>query len=508
MSFVGLWRRNQHLGGPSNRVVAFALAVALPFASSLVTARVEALHTIPFALSFVSMAIIASYGGLFPALLSVALSTVANHYLLPAPGAPSVALLVGRPVSLVVSAVVISLMTNGLRRSAAALTVALAKLKEQSSALVESQQASKCASWTYDTRDRTRWYPGGYEVFGIPFDELERLRSQVDLIWPEDQPAVREAIKHMLEGRGPLLIEYRVLWPNGELHWSEARGTPHESDPHVWRGVTFDITDRKLSELALIRSEKLAAMGRLASTIAHEINNPLEAVTNLLYLARRDTSLRSDTEQHLAMAERELARIGEITRLALGFIRISAARRDVEVVDGVEDVLSLFRHRFDMKNIHIERHYEPGVTVNIAPQELRQIATNLISNALDAASPPTALVRIQVCRHEQVAVLLVEDNGSGIADAHLPRVFEPFFSTKDDTGTGIGLWVTRELVEKNGGRISVQSGDLPGGVRTSFRIEFPACPADAGLRQAHDIAQGATEDAAAPGRRLLKPVSL
>jgi signal transduction histidine kinase len=126
-----------------------------------------------------------------------------------------------------------------------------------------------------------------------------------------------------------------------------------------------------------------------------------------------------------------------------------------------------------MKNVAIHRSYEPGVTVHIAPQELRQIATNLISNALDASSPPNARVSIQIGREENSAVLLVEDNGSGISEAHLHRIFDPFFTTKDDTGTGIGLWVTRELVEKAGGTISVKSGELPGGAKTSFRIAFP-----------------------------------
>jgi signal transduction histidine kinase len=473
MSSTGFGANSKRPGRPSDRVIAFVLAVVLPLVAAFLTARYEALQTVPYALHFVAMAIVAIFGGFAPALLSVVISIEANHYLLPHQHVGAGAIVILRPLVLIISAAMISLLTRGSRRSAEALEIALATLQEQSSALIESQQASKCASWTYDSRDRTRWYPGGYEVFGIPFAELEKLPSPISLIWPEDQQPVIDAVKKMVSERTPLLVEYRVLWPNGELHWSEARGNPHEGDPHLWRGITFDITDRKLSELALIRSEKLAAMGRLASTIAHEINNPLEAVTNLLYLARRDPRLNPDTDEHLATAERELARVGEITRLALGFIRTSAERRDIEIVDGIEDVLSLFRHRFEMKNVAIHRSYEPGVTIHIAPQELRQIATNLISNALDASSPPNARVSIQIGREQTSAVLLVEDNGSGISEAHLHRIFDPFFTTKDDTGTGIGLWVTRELVEKAGGTISVQSGELPGGAKTCFRIEFP-----------------------------------
>jgi PAS domain S-box-containing protein len=472
MSVAGLGIAGTRPSRPSNRTLAFALAVVLPIISGVLTSRYEALHAVPFALHFVSMAVIATFGGFAPAIVSVAVSIEVNHYLLshlrPATGA----IIILRPLILIVSAAAISLLTSGSRRSAAALENALTRLQQQTEALMESQQASKCASWTYDSRDRTRWYPGGFEVFGIPLVELEKLPSPIDLIWPEDQPHVIAAVRKMISERMPLLVEYRVLWPNGEMHWSEARGNPHDGNPHLWRGITFDITDRKLAEQALIRSEKLAAMGRIASTIAHEINNPLEAVTNLLYISRKDETLRRETDEHLATAERELARVGEITRLALGFMRTSAQPRDIEIVDAIEDVLALFRHRFEMKNVAIERLFEPGVTVTIAPQELRQIATNLISNALDATSPPDARVWVRVAREHERAVLFVEDNGSGISDLHLQRIFDPFFTTKADTGTGIGLWITRELVEKNGGSISVRCGDLPGGVKTSFRIEF------------------------------------
>ena len=484
MSVVGSGPDRKQLRRPSSRTLAYTLAVVLPLFSVAVTARYPVLQSVPYALQFISMAVIATFSGFLPALLCVVISFFANHYALPQMHLGTGSIILLRPSIMIVAAALISLLTSGMRRSAAALKVALARLQEQSGALMESQQASKCASWTYDTRNRTQWYSGGYEVFGIPFSQVAKLESPIVLVHPEDRQSVIDAVREMMENRTSLRIEYRVLWPNGELHWSEARGNPHETDPHLWRGVTFDITERKHAELALLRSEKLAAMGRLASTIAHEINNPLEAVTNLLYLARQDRRLVPDTDEHLATAERELARIGEITRLALGFVRTSPERRDLELVDSIEDVLSLFRHRFEMKNVHIDRQYEPGIFIHIAPQELRQIATNLISNAFDATSVPNARIGIQTLREQERAVLVVSDNGSGISEAHLQRIFDPFFSTKDDTGTGIGLWVTRELVEKAGGVIMAESGDLPGGAKTSFRVELPLCASPATVNTA------------------------
>jgi signal transduction histidine kinase len=286
-----------------------------------------------------------------------------------------------------------------------------------------------------------------------------------------------------------VVFEHRVPWPNGELHWLEMRATRIAGAGCRWRGVTVDITERKLTEAALLRSEKLAAMGRLASTVAHEINNPLEAVTNLLYLARTDDSTEASTRDYLAAAERELSRLSNITRLTLGFVRTNGDAADTDVAEVVDDVLHLFQHRLETKNVHIEREYEPGVSVRIAPHELRQIATNLVANAADAVGLSDGRISIRIHRQDgdgtMHGVLQVEDNGSGIEADHMRRIFEPFFSTKQEVGTGIGLWVTKELVEKNGGRIVVASEANAGvghpnghmaasaNARTKFRIELP-----------------------------------
>jgi signal transduction histidine kinase len=151
----------------------------------------------------------------------------------------------------------------------------------------------------------------------------------------------------------------------------------------------------------------------------------------------------------------------------------------VELSSVAEDVLTIFAHRFEMKNIQVERHYQRGVSVYIAPHELRQVVTNLVANAADAVADTGGCVSIHICGHDGLAVLLLEDNGSGVDPANAQRIFEPFFTTKEEVGTGIGLWVTRELVEKNGGRIGVESSrgvdssGLPPGVSTRFRVEFP-----------------------------------
>jgi PAS domain S-box-containing protein len=381
-------------------------------------------------------------------------------------------------VIMLASALVVWYMNRNRRRSEEKLEGMLVALQERTDDLVSSLNSSRCACWTLDmdSGQSARWYSGSYQLFGRPYSELEEMPSLISLLHPDDQDALKDVRAKMKTDWEPVVFEHRVVWPNGEVHTLEMRANRVAGRRCVWRGVTLDITERKKTEAALLRAEKLAAMGRLASTVAHEINNPLESVTNLLFLAQASRSLDSETQIYLATAERELARLSNITRLTLGFVRTSASADETEMADVVNEVLSIFNHRFETKGVKVERQYEPDVTITIAPHELRQIVTNLIANAADAVGIEHAHIRIRIAREEDKAVLEVEDNGEGIDPIHLPRIFEAFFSTKEEVGTGIGLWVTRELVEKNGGRISASSStevSLPSGATTQFRVEFP-----------------------------------
>ncbi len=457
-------RRHDRL---NDRVAVWLLAVILPVLSAFITDRITILHNIPFTLHVLAVIFVAMLGGIGPAVVAVVVSIFANYFILAGfHTAEPFSVSAMRSVSVMLIGVFVCVM-NASRRKA------LAQLQERTDELILSQQGSRCASWRFEPRNGMRWQRGGFEVFGVSFDQLEKMGTPISLVHPDDQVRVQAAIDRMVATGGTLHIEYRVIFPSGELHWNEARGTPIPGNRAEWRGVTFDITDSKLAESALLRSEKLAAMGRMASTVAHEINNPLEAVTNLLYLARTDPDQGESTRAYLATAETELARLADITRLTLGFVRSSTEPREVDPAESIDEVLSIFRHRFETKHIQVDRHDEPGLAVYIAPHELRQICTNLISNACDAVKGDDARLAIRSSREGGQLVLRVEDNGSGISAVDMQRIFEPFFSTKSDVGTGIGLWVTRELVEKNGGDITVRSGDLENGMKTSFRVSFP-----------------------------------
>jgi signal transduction histidine kinase len=224
---------------------------------------------------------------------------------------------------------------------------------------------------------------------------------------------------------------------------------------------------------ALRRSEKLAVTGRLAASIAHEINNPLEAVTNLLYLIRL-TPDPTEAERYLTNAEQELARVAEIAKQTLRFYREPNHPIDTEVASVLRSVLVLYNSRLAAANIAVEVDVEdPSATVLSSPGELRQVIANIVGNAIDAMRRGGRLrLRISTASDHRMR-LTIADTGSGIPPALLPAIFEPFVTTKGETGTGLGLWVTGEIIRRNGWTIRVRSHCGPCQPGTTFSITMP-----------------------------------
>lgn len=455
--------------------MAYGSAILLPVVAGMISIHTPALNGIPFALSFSVIAGIGALAGFGPAVLSIIVSVLFfNLHPLPNHSEGFSIEKIERTLVLLAATFFVTFMTWKRRSAEERFRSTLESLQERTDALTQAQQASELASWLFNSDTmQTFWDPGSTRVFGRPFVDLDNKALPMDFVHPEDRELLRQSIETAVRANQQISAEFRVIWPDGETHWLEARGTRLEGSTNLWRGVTFDITRRKVVESALVRSEKLAAMGRLASTVAHEINNPLESVTNLLYLVGTDPGLSATTRSYVALAEEEVARLSNITRLTLTFSRSASLRAPINVADVLDAVLSLYQRRCDLLNVRIERHYTSGIEIEMPPHELRQIAINLVANALDALTPDHPLLRLQTRLDDDRAIILVEDSGSGIEAVDQARVFDAFFTTKSDVGTGIGLWVTRELVEKNGGTIAVESGNLGEGIHTRFRLTFP-----------------------------------
>jgi len=260
-----------------------------------------------------------------------------------------------------------------------------------------------------------------------------------------------------------------------------------------WVGiVALDASERKRSEEALRRSEKLAVTGRLAASIAHEINNPLEAITNLLFLLQNFPDLPDAAKQYVTMAEYEVRRIAEITQQTLRFYRQPTQPGRVTVEELLDSVLNLYQSRIHALDLRVERDYEAGLTLFCFAGEIRQVFANLVGNSIDASSTAGRIVvRARPSRDwrnpEQSGIrFTVADTGAGMEPEVREHIFEAFFTTKEVTGTGLGLWVSHEIVLKHRGLMRVRSrsaAPADGPPRTDSGTVFEVfIPDDPGLK--------------------------
>jgi PAS domain S-box-containing protein len=253
-----------------------------------------------------------------------------------------------------------------------------------------------------------------------------------------------------------------------ELHIADS-GAPIRDQSGKMAGIVLvfrDITKERRTQEALLANEKLAVAGRLAATIAHEIHNPLDSVSNLLYLMRTEVS-EEESKHFMDMAEQELARVTQISRAMLGLYRESKAPVQVNLKEMLLEILLLMERRFTDLDVTMHADLPNSVVVDAFPAELRQVFTNLITNAAEAASPG-GQVRVSILpqaagigddgqKQQAGATVVIADNGAGVPENVRPHLFQPFFTTKGEYGTGLGLWVSRGIINKHGGSIELNS---------------------------------------------------
>jgi len=317
------------------------------------------------------------------------------------------------------------------------------------------------------------------QVFGVRRQAWDGYRSFLDAVSPQDRDFVQVQLASAVAGLTPLDLECRVTWPGGDEHWISAKGrfaTGDDDQPPRMFGIFQEITQRKASEEALIRQEKLAAAGRLAATIAHEINNPLAAITNLIYIVKGDPTLSDAGRKYIELAQDELTRAAEIAKQTLGFYKENTEPVRFNVADVVEEVLSVYARRLPA-HIKLEKEFRGRTEIEALKGEIRQVISNLLSNAVYALEKGGVLkisVRPEKLHSREGALIQVSDNGNGIGPEHRKRLFEPFFTTRKEIGTGLGLWVVHQIVHKHGGTIEVDSSTEPDRHGTCFTVFLPA----------------------------------
>ena len=304
-------------------------------------------------------------------------------------------------------------------------------------------------------------------------------------IHPEDLERSAKVWKEAVAQQHTFIVEYRLRRHDGEFIWFLHRAVPRISgngEIMEWIGSSTDIAQQKRSEEAIRQTENLAAVGRLASSISHEINNPLASVTNLLYLLGTQPTLTKTAREYVHTAQEELARVTEITTQTLRFHNQSTSPAPTRIAELLDSILSFYRPKLASAGIVVRREYERTEPLTCLAGDIRQALSNLVANAIEASSPGARLrVRLRTSvtwkyrKHRGVRITIA-DNGHGIPFDTLHRIFEPFYTTKGITGTGLGLWITKDLIAKHQGRISLRSSTDPNRHGTVISVLLPFEP--------------------------------
>ena len=362
-------------------------------------------------------------------------------------------------------------------RKATELTLETLRLEHQHSVDFNPQ-----IPWTADANGKVLQMSGRYyDKTGLPC-ETALGDGWISVCAPEDRERMQVAWGNSVTTGEPYDIEHRIVTPSGGECWMRTRAFARRDQAGNvarWYGTTEDINDRKLAQDAVLISEKLAAIGRLAGTIAHEINNPLEAVTNLVHLARTST----ETEEivlYLDQADLELRRVASITSKTLRFHRQSTHREAVRFGQLIDGALLIFDQKLRYLAAAVELRQRTERSIVCLQGEIRQVLNNLIGNAVDALPGEQGRLMLR-CRNghnwkdgRDGMVITVADNGKGMNPEVRRRIFEAFFSTKGILGTGIGLWISAEIVERHHGKLTCRSsqGGLSHGTVFSLFLPF------------------------------------
>lgn len=323
-------------------------------------------------------------------------------------------------------------------------------------------------SGTFDwfiPENRVYWSPELEKLYGVPEGTFEgSLSDWSKRVHPDDSRRILSEIEIVLaQQRRDYGYDFRVVLANGEERW--LHGQAHflyapDGTARRMIGINVDIHERRTAEETLIRTEKLTAVGRLAASIAHEINNPLESITNLIYLARL-TDDRAETDAYLEQVDLELRRVSQITSQTLRFYRQSTRPTQVTPDSLLKSVLAIHQGRLKNSFIQVRQLFRSTDHILCFENEIRQVLSNLISNAIDAMPSGGELF---LRTHPSVdssgtpgVVISVADTGMGISNDTKRRLFEPFFTTKGFNGTGLGLWVSHEIITRHRGRMRVRS---------------------------------------------------
>lgn len=431
------------------------------------------MHNEHFVISLAAVIVCARFFGFGPAVVCTSLCALALDYFIFPPAGFGMSRNDGERLTVFI---VISLLTAGLARKRKLAERQAGETQQRMAAIVESSDDAILST----TSDGviTSWNPGAQMLYG--YAEVEAVGRHISFLLPPDaRQGIYTVLTTARQGKHVGSFRTEHIRKDGSCVTVLLSVSPLRNSKTGVIGcsaIARDITAQEKAEEMLRRNEKLATAGRLASMIAHEINNPLEAITNLLYLARHDSGARDD---YLRLAEKEVQRIGGIAQQTLGLVRENTSATNLNVAETVDQVLHLYFRKLSGKHIEVVKEYDQSASICGFAGELRQLFSNLVINAVDAMNDGGRLrIHIQ-SSHEwnngsRAGVrVTIADTGRGIQRSEMGHLFEPFYTTKQDIGTGLGLWISSGIVEKHQGRIHVRSTTTAGRSGTVFSVFLP-----------------------------------
>jgi len=323
------------------------------------------------------------------------------------------------------------------------------------------------------------WNQAAARIFGYTQEEIVG-KSILTLIPPELHSEETVIIRKIRAGERIEHYETVRLKKNGELVDVSVTISPVRDKSGTIVGaskILRDISGRKRVEASLLQAEKIAATGRMAATIAHEVNNPLEAVMNLIYLAQTNAGSSEEVKGYLRAAESEVVRVSHIAKQTLGYYRENASAMSVSLADLVSDAIRIYEPRCKAARIQLHSDLTPRRRVLVRKGEIMQVISNLLANSI-YAMPSGGTLSLSLQDTDSPAgpgvILTVEDSGTGIPAEQLPRIFEAFYTTRNTIGTGIGLFIAKQFIEGHGGQITAASSTDPASHGTRMSLFLPA----------------------------------